>query len=345
MPRVLVIGGAGYVGCHACKAFAGAGWDVTVFDDLSRGWHDAVRWGPLIEGDLLDRAALDAALAAVRPDIVAHFAALAYVGESVADPALYYRVNGMGTLNLLDAMRAAGTNALIFSSTCASYGDPVRLPIDEAHPQSPVNPYGWSKLLVERMIADHAAAYGLSAISLRYFNAAGADPDGEIGERHEPETHLIPLAIEAALTGGPFAINGTDFATPDGTAVRDFVHVSDLADAHVLAADRCLAAPGARAYNLGTGSGHSVRDVLHAVSRHTGRPIDARPAPRRPGDPAELVADPRAAVEALGWAPKHSSLDTIIATAVAWAGHPRHAFPIFEQVQHEGRDSSRAARY
>lgn len=344
MPRVLVIGGAGYVGSHACKAFAGAGWDVTVFDDLSRGWREAVRWGPLIEGDLLDRAALDAALAAVRPDIVAHFAALAYVGESVTDPALYYRVNSMGTLTLLDAMRAAGTKALIFSSTCASYGDPVRLPIDETHPQSPVNPYGWSKLMVERMIADHAAAYGLSAISLRYFNAAGTDPDGEIGERHEPETHLIPLAIEAALTGRPFAINGTDFDTADGTAVRDFIHVSDLADAHVLAAERCLAAPGARAYNLGTGSGHSVRDILDAVARHTGRPIDARPAPRRPGDPAVLVADPRAAGEALGWAPTRSSLDTIIATALSWAQRTERGLSVFEQVQHEDRDSLRPAR-
>jgi UDP-arabinose 4-epimerase len=319
MPRVLVVGGAGYVGSHACKAFARAGWDVTVFDDLSRGWRDAVRWGPLIEGDLLDQGQLGAALAAARPDIVVHFAALAYVGESVADPARYYRVNSMGTLNLLDAMRAHGTGALIFSSTCASYGDPLRLPIDEAHPQSPVNPYGWSKLLVERMMADYAAAYGLSCIALRYFNAAGADPEGEIGERHVPETHLIPLAIEAALTGGAFAINGTDFPTPDGTAIRDFIHVSDLADAHVLAATRCLTTRGAEAYNLGTGTGTSVRGIIDAVAAHVGKPIRVVPAPRRIGDPATLIADPGAARKALGWIPTRSALDTIISTASSWA--------------------------
>lgn len=325
MPRALVIGGAGYVGSHACKAFAAAGWDVTVFDNLSRGWRDAVRWGPLIEGDLLDERCIAGALGEVRPDIVVHFAALAYVGESVADPAPYYRINSVGTLNLLDAMRASGTQALIFSSTCATYGDPLRLPIDEGHPQAPVNPYGWSKLLVERMIADHAAAYGLSAVSLRYFNAAGADPDGEIGERHDPETHLIPLAIEAALAGRRFDINGADFATPDGTAIRDFVHVCDLADAHVLAAARCLQRGGAAAFNLGTGIGTSVREVLAAVERQAGRPIDVHVGARRVGDPAELVADARAARQALDWVPRRSSLDEIVADALAWARRDDHA--------------------
>lgn len=318
MKRVLVVGGAGYVGSHACKAFARAGWDVTVLDNLSRGWRDAVRWGPLIEADLLDRDGLDRAVGEARPDLVAHFAALAYVGESMADPASYYRTNSVGSLNLLDAMRAHGVGSLIFSSTCASYGHPVRLPIDESHPQAPINPYGWSKMLVERMIAAYAEAYGMCGIALRYFNAAGCDPEGEIGERHEPETHVIPLAIEAALTGGAFHVNGTDFDTPDGTAIRDFIHVSDLADAHVLAAEKCLSGSGADIYNLGTGVGTSVKDILASVSRHVGAPIDARFAPRRPGDPASLVADGRKAREQLGWNPRHSDIDTIISTAVAY---------------------------
>lgn len=317
MKRVLVTGGAGYVGSHACKAFARAGWEVFTFDNLSRGWREAVQWGPLIEGDLLDPAALDRAMGQADPDIVAHFAAFAYVGESMAEPAMYYRNNVGGSLNLLDAMGRAGVGRLIFSSSCATYGVPAALPIDEETEQRPINPYGATKLMVERMIGDHAAAYGLSAVSLRYFNAAGLDPEGELFERHEPETHVIPLAIEAARRGTTFTINGRDFATPDGTAVRDFIHVSDLAEAHVLAADFCASHPAAVALNLGTGQGTSVAQIVSAVERETGRTIAVQDGPRRPGDPAELVASPARARTALGWSPQYSDLATIVRSACA----------------------------
>jgi UDP-arabinose 4-epimerase len=227
MKSVFVSGGAGYVGSHCCKAFAEAGWNVVVYDNLSRGRAESVRWGELIEGDLLDRVALAHALAATKPDLVAHFAAFAYVGESVADPAIYYRNNSVGSLNLIDAMRETGVGALLFSSTCASYGLPTRLPIDETHPQAPINPYGWSKFIVERMLEDYGRAYGLRSVALRYFNAAGCDPDGELGEHHDPETHAVPLAIAAALPGGaPFTVLGTDFDTPDGSGIRDYIHVT-----------------------------------------------------------------------------------------------------------------------
>lgn len=316
MKRILVTGGAGYVGSHACKAFARAGYEVFTFDNLSRGWREAVKFGPLIEGDLLDPAALDRAMAEAEPDIVAHFAAFAYVGESMAEPATYYRNNVAGSLNLLDAMGRHGVDRLIFSSSCATYGVPDALPIDEETPQRPINPYGASKLMVERMIADHAAAYGLSAVSLRYFNAAGLDPEGELFERHEPETHVIPLAIEAARAGRAFTVNGTDFPTPDGTAIRDFIHVTDLADAHVRAAAYCETHPAAVALNLGTGTGTSVAQIVAAVSSATARTIDVDSGPRRPGDPAELVASPRRAREALGWEPQLSDIDTIVRTAL-----------------------------
>jgi UDP-arabinose 4-epimerase len=316
--RVLVTGGAGYIGSHSCKAFAREGWEVWTLDNLSRGWRDAVRWGPLIEADLTNREATMAALREAAPDLVVHFAALAYVEESVRDPAAYYRTNVAGTQNLLDAMRMAGCDRLVFSSTCASYGVPDRLPIDEGHAQAPINPYGRSKLIVEQMIADYAAAYGLSAVFLRYFNAAGGDPEGEIGERHEPETHLIPLAIGASLGKTPFTVNGTDFPTRDGTALRDFIHVTDLASAHVLAAQHRLAAGETRAFNLGTGRGATVREVIAAVERHTGRPITVTEGPRRPGDPAELVADCRRAEAELGFVPRHSSIDEIVGTELAW---------------------------
>lgn len=316
MKRILVTGGAGYVGSHACKAFARAGYEVFTFDNLSRGWREAVKFGPLIEGDLLDPAALDRAMAEAEPDIVAHFAAFAYVGESMAEPAMYYRNNVAGSLNLLDAMGRHGVDRLIFSSSCATYGVPDALPINEETPQRPINPYGASKLMVERMIADHAAAYGLSAVSLRYFNAAGLDPEGELFERHEPETHVIPLAIEAARAGRAFTVNGTDFPTPDGTAIRDFIHVTDLADAHVRAAAYCETHPAAVALNLGTGTGTSVAQIVAAVSSATGRTIDVDSGPRRPGDPAELVASPRRAREALGWEPQLSDIDTIVRTAL-----------------------------
>jgi UDP-arabinose 4-epimerase len=315
--RVLVTGGAGYVGSHACKAFARAGWDVFTFDNLSRGWREAVKWGPLIQGDLNDPPALDAAMEQAQPDLVVHFAALAYVGESMAEPAIYYRNNVAGSLCLLDAMGRAGVGRLIFSSSCATYGIPPSLPISEETEQRPINPYGATKLMVERMIADHAAAYGLSAVSLRYFNAAGLDPDGELFERHEPETHVIPLAIAAARGGTPFTVNGRDFATPDGTAVRDFIHVSDLAEAHVLAADYCARLPVAIALNLGTGQGTSVAQIVAAVEAETGRKIDVHEGPRRPGDPAELVASAERARTAFGWTPRYSDIATIVRTACA----------------------------
>jgi len=324
---VLVTGGAGYVGSHCCKAFAQAGWFVVAYDNLSRGWKDAVQWGPLRIGDISDGPFLTRTLQEVRPDLVAHFAAFAYVGESVAHPDIYYRNNSMGSQILLDAMRAAGCGHLIFSSTCASYGIPDRIPIDETHPQRPINPYGWSKFLIERMLEDYGRAYGLNSVALRYFNAAGCDRDGEIGERHEPETHAIPLAIAAALgTAPPFTVHGTDFDTPDGTAIRDYIHVEDLARAHVLAGEMLIDRGGVHAYNLGTGTGTSVRDIIDAVGAATGKPMPYVDGPRRPGDPPALVASAEKARQELGWVAECSDLPTIIATALAWqrksGGHP-----------------------
>lgn len=318
MRTVLVTGGAGYVGSHACKAFARAGWQVVALDNLARGWPEAVRWGPLVVGDIADAACVQAALDQYRPDVVAHFAAYAYVGESVEQPDIYYRNNSVGTLNLLDVLRRSPCRRVIFSSTCASYGHPVRLPIDETHPQAPINPYGWSKFIIERMLEDYAVAYGLTSTSLRYFNAAGCDPEGEIGERHEPETHAIPLAIAAAVQGGVFRVNGTDFDTRDGSAVRDYIHVSDLADAHVLAAERLLSTQGAQVFNLGTGTGISVLELVAAVERATGRRLHVEYGPRRPGDPATLVAAADKARHELGWKPSRSDIDTIVETALAW---------------------------
>ncbi|MBP3974930.1 UDP-glucose 4-epimerase GalE [Pseudoxanthomonas spadix] len=318
MRTVLVTGGAGYVGSHACKAFARAGWQVVALDNLSRGWPEAVRWGPLVVGDIADAACVQAALDQYRPDVVAHFAAYAYVGESVQQPDIYYRNNSVGTLNLLDVLRGSPCRRVIFSSTCASYGHPVRLPIDETHPQAPINPYGWSKFIIERMLEDYAVAYGLTSTSLRYFNAAGCDPEGEIGERHEPETHAIPLAIAAAVQGGVFRVNGTDFDTRDGSAVRDYIHVSDLADAHVLAAERLLSTQGAQVFNLGTGTGTSVLELVAAVERATGERLHVEYGPRRPGDPATLVAAADKARKELGWKPSRSDIDTIVETALAW---------------------------
>ncbi len=319
MSTVLVTGGAGYVGSHCCKAFASAGWTVVTYDNLSRGWRDAVKWGPLVEGDIGDAETMAATLRQYKPDVVAHFAAYAYVGESVERPELYYRNNSFGTLVLLEEMLKAGVNRLIFSSTCASYGIPVRIPIDEEHPQSPINPYGWSKFIIERMVEDFSRAHGLNAVMLRYFNAAGCDPDGEIGERHEPETHVVPLAIEAAIRSGrAFTINGTDFDTRDGTAVRDYIHVTDLARAHVLAGDRLLQKPGVHVYNLGTGNGTTVKELVEAVGRVSGRSLPVTLGPRRPGDPPALVASASKAESELGWVPRNSDIDRIIETALSW---------------------------
>ena len=321
---VLVTGGAGYIGSHACKALAGAGFQPVVFDNLSRGHREAVRWGPLVEGDLADRQRLCAALIEHKVEAVMHFAAYAYVGESVTDPALYYRNNLGGTLSLLEAMREAGIGEIVFSSTCATYGIPDGVPIREDAPQRPVNPYGETKLAIERALHWYAAAYGLRSVSLRYFNAAGADPEGEIGEHHEPETHLVPLVLQAALGHGPhIEIYGTDYPTPDGTAIRDYVHVCDLAIAHLRALERLRGGGGSAAVNLGTGQGHSVREVIAAAELASGRKVPARAAPRRPGDPPALVADPSLAAEILGWRAQHSDLDTIIRTSLAW--HTRHS--------------------
>ncbi len=319
MKTVLVTGGAGYIGSHCCKAFARAGWKVIAFDNLSRGWRDAVKWGPLIEGDIADAPAIAAALAEHRPDLVAHFAAFAYVGESVQRPDIYYRNNSFGTLVLLDEMRRAGIDRLLLSSTCASYGVPVRIPIDETHPQAPINPYGWSKFIVERMLEDYHRAYGLHSTALRYFNAAGCDPEGEIGERHEPETHAIPLAILAGLgRGEDFTILGTNFATRDGTAIRDYIHVTDLAEAHVLAGERLLGDDGVHVYNLGTGTGTTVREIVDAVGAACGRPVPIKAGPRRAGDPEALVASAEKARLELGWEPRLSTIDRIVETALAW---------------------------
>ena len=320
---ILVTGGAGYVGSHACKALANAGYRPVVYDNLSRGHREAVRWGPLVEGDLHDRARLAAALSANAVTAVMHFAAFAYVGESVTDPELYYANNLGGTLALLAAMRTAGVERLVFSSTCAVYGVPDQLPIRETSAMAPLSPYGETKLAIERALHWYAAGYGMRYVALRYFNAAGADPDGEIGEDHEPETHLIPRVLQAALgRSDPVDIYGTDYPTPDGTAIRDYIHVSDLADAHLRALDHLAAGGDSVALNLGTGRGCSVREVIAAVERIGGRPVPRREAARRPGDPPELVADPALALARLGWQPRHSDLDTIISNALAWETRP-----------------------
>ncbi|NBC21688.1 MAG: UDP-glucose 4-epimerase GalE [Alphaproteobacteria bacterium] len=321
---VFVTGGAGYVGSHCCKAFHQAGWNVVTYDNLSRGWRDLVRWGELIEGDILDEARLASAMADVKPDAVAHFAALAYVGESVDDPGLYYRNNTLGSMAILDAMKTAGVDKLIFSSTCATYGVPDRMPMTEDTPQSPINPYGWSKLFVEKILDDYGHAHGIRSVKLRYFNAAGADANGETGERHEPETHLIPLALQGQLRDGfGLTIFGDDFDTRDGTCVRDYVHVTDLADAHARALDYLRGGGGSEVFNLGTGTGTTVMEIVEAVARVTGRPVQHTIGPRREGDPPALVAGADKAREMLGWQPRHSDIDTIISTA--WGWHQKEA--------------------
>lgn len=319
MAAILVTGGAGYIGAHACKFLGEAGFVPVCFDNLSTGHRGFVRWGPLVEGDLLDPPALRAAIDEYRPVAILHFAANALVGESVADPAKYYRNNTLGSFNLIEAARAAGIGHFVFSSTCASYGIPSVVPIPEDHPQAPINAYGSSKLAVEQMLHHYGPAYGLGSVALRYFNAAGALPGGELGEDHDPESHLIPLAIEAALgVRPPLQVLGADYPTPDGTAVRDYIHVCDLAEAHV-AALRYLIDGGASArLNLGTGVGASVREVISTVERVMGRPVPHVDAPRRPGDPPALVADPERARRLLGWEPRMSSLERIISDAVAW---------------------------
>jgi UDP-arabinose 4-epimerase len=316
---VLVAGGAGYIGSHVCKALAAAGCTPVSFDNLVSGHAWAVKWGPLVKGDIADTGLLAQVLRTYDIQAVVHLAAYAYVGESMRDPGKYFRNNVTGTISLLDAMVAAGTPRLVLSSTCATYGLPEHLPINEDHPQRPMNPYGESKLFVERALKWYHAAHGLRSAALRYFNAAGADPAGEIGEKHDPETHLIPLAIQAALGMGPqLDIYGSDYPTSDGTAVRDYIHVTDLADAHVAALDYLAAGNRSVALNLGTGRGHTVREVIREVERVAGRRIPTREAPRRPGDPCILVAASERAARLLGWRPRHSRLEDIVATAWRW---------------------------
>ena len=318
-PNVLVAGGAGYIGSHTCKALAAGGFVPVVYDNLSTGHRGFVRWGPLVEGDLLDEETLARTFAEHRPVAALHFAACAYVGESVEDPARYYRNNVVGALNLMDAARLGGNVPIVFSSTCAVYGEPRTLPITEDTPLVPVNPYGRTKLAVEQALSDYDAAYGLRSVRLRYFNACGCDPDGEVGESHDPETHLIPRAILAALGRlAELTIFGDDYPTPDGTAIRDYIHVRDLADAHVVAVRLLLGGGESISVNLGTGSGFSVREIVDAVERVTGLDVPRRIALRRPGDPAVLVADSSRAERLLGFSAAHSDVETIVRTACAW---------------------------
>jgi UDP-arabinose 4-epimerase len=317
--RVLVTGGAGYVGSHTAKALARAGITPVVYDNLSLGHIWAVRWGPLFVGDLNDAAALRQVFQEYRPDAVVHFAAKAYVGESMTDPSGYLRNNVGGTLQLLDAMREFDVRTIVFSSSCATYGIPDALPLVETHPQRPINPYGDSKLWCERALGWYEKAYGLRWVALRYFNAAGADPDGEIGEDHEPETHLIPLAIHAALGKiDRLTIFGTDYATPDGTAIRDYIHVADLAHAHVAALRHLENGGRSIAVNLGTGTGYSIREVVEQVEAASGKRVPLSVGPRRDGDPAALVADSSLAAQVLSWQPARSDLSSIIRSAWDW---------------------------
>ena len=316
---VLVTGGAGFIGAHACKALAVAGYTPVAYDNLVHGQERAVKWGPFEQGDILDGKRLQSVIARHEPAAVMHFAAFAYVGESVTEPGKYYRNNAAGSLTLLEAARDAAIPHIVFSSTCATYGMPERVPIAEDTPQRPINPYGRSKLMVEEMLRDFSAAHPLRWTALRYFNAAGADPDGEIGEDHDPETHLIPLALRAAAgTAGPLTIFGNDYETPDGTCVRDFIHVTDLADAHVRALQALECGAPSAAYNLGNGNGFSVREVVRTVEEVTGRSVPATIGPRREGDPPVLVADASSARAALGWKPELPELSEIVRTAWAW---------------------------
>ena len=317
--HVLICGGAGYIGSHMAKRLALRGFRVTVLDNLSTGHREAVRWGRLIEADLLESESLEPVFAETRFDAVMHFCARSLVGESMARPYDYYANNVTGTLNLLQAMQRHGVDRLVFSSTAAVFGEPVSERIDEDHPRHPINPYGASKLMVERILEDAATAYGLRSVSLRYFNAAGASPDGDIGESHEPETHLIPSILRAALRTGPaLKLFGDDYPTPDGTCVRDYVHVDDLAQAHELSLDYLDAHPGAHAFNLGNGQGFSVREVIAAAQRVTGHEITCETVPRRSGDPAVLVASSDRARTQLGWKPAYTTLDPIIESAWHW---------------------------
>lgn len=325
MRKILVTGGAGYIGSHACKALAAAGYEPVSFDNLVYGHEWAVKWGPLEVGDVSDRGRLDQVIEKYQPAAIMHFAAYAYVGESVQHPGKYYRNNVAGTLTLLEAMRDHGIRDIVFSSTCATYGVPAQVPISEVEPLKPISPYGMSKYVVERMLADFDVAHGLKSVSLRYFNAAGADEEGQVGEDHDPETHLIPLAIGAVLgTNDPLTIFGDDYPTPDGTCIRDYVHVADLAEAHVKAIEYLANGNESGVFNLGTGTGYSVKEIVDAVSQISGQQVPFSFGPRRSGDPAVLYSSTSLANEVLGWTAIHSSLDKIIGSAWNWHASRRN---------------------
>jgi UDP-glucose-4-epimerase GalE len=324
---VLVTGGAGYIGSHAAKALSRAGYQVVVFDNLIAGHRDAVKYGTLVEGDIADVAAVRAALRTHEIFAVMHFAAFLDVGESVREPARYYRNNVIGALGVLEAMAAESVRYFVLSSTCATYGEPQETPIPETHPQNPINSYGETKLAIERALPHFERAYELRWVALRYFNAAGADPDGEIGEDHSPEIHLIPRAIEAATGGRGLQLFGDDYPTPDGTCLRDYIHVSDLADAHVRSLDVMVETERSSAYNLGTGIPHSVRQVIDTVERVTGRHVPWTLAPRRPGDPAALYAAPQKAQTELRWTARFPDLESIVRTAWTWHQRHPHGYP------------------
>ena len=343
--NILVTGGAGYIGSHVCKALAQSGYTPVVYDNLIYGHEWAVKWGVLEVGDIASGDRLKQVLDKYRPAAIVHFAAFAYVGESVTQPLKYYNNNVSGTLNLLNAMLDSGIDKIVFSSSCATYGNPIAVPITEDHPQHPINPYGRSKLMVEKILVDVGDAHGLQSVALRYFNAAGADPEGEIGECHDPETHLIPLVLDvAAGKRSHITVFGDDYPTRDGTCIRDYIHVTDLARAHVLALQKLLrpeprgrqsaggGAPGRdafpagnsavpghyRAFNLGNGLGFSVKEVIAAAERVTGKAIAVKMGKRRPGDPPVLIGDAKKAVTELGWKPEHADLEQIISTAWQW---------------------------
>ncbi len=327
---ILVTGGAGYIGSHAVLALQKAGYQVLVLDNLVYGHRDLVEGvlqAELIVGDTGDRPLLDQLFATRKIDAVMHFAAYAYVGESVTDPGKYYRNNVVGTLTLLEAMVAASVRKFVFSSTCATYGVPKTVPIPEDHPQDPINPYGASKLMVERMLADFDGAHGLKSVCFRYFNAAGADPEGRLGEDHQPETHLIPLVLLTALgQRESISILGTDYSTPDGTCIRDYIHVTDLAEAHVLGLQYLLEGGDSNIFNLGNGNGFSVKQVIDTAEKVTGRAIPAIESDRRPGDPPALVGSGQKARHLLGWEPQYPDLNSILKHSWQWH-QKRHGTP------------------
>lgn len=338
--KLLVIGGAGYIGSHMVKHLAQLGCDVTTIDNLSSGHRDAVLYGDFVHGDIADRQFLDELFCRRRFDAVMHFASYIQVGESVQQPAKYYQNNVVNTLNLLNAMQAFGVDKFIFSSTAATFGEPHYTPIDEKHPQQPINPYGRTKLMIEQALADYDKAYSLKSVCLRYFNAAGADPEGDLGERHDPETHLIPLVLQAASGRRPhISVFGRDYGTPDGTCIRDYIHITDLCEAHWLALQSLMNGAGSQAYNLGNGNGFSVQEVIDAARQVTGREIKVVDAPRRDGDPARLVADSRLVREKLGWQPRYADLAMIVEHAWHWeqtaVHHQREVTPYLRDADVE----------